>query len=57
MKKIYQIKITQYGVEYSLLARLRCLLGLILNKYRPGILQTNRRQTDEYRTRIQTEYI
>mgnify|MGYP006955182543 CR=1 FL=1 len=50
MKTIYQIKIAQYGVEFSLLARLHCLLGLNLNKFQSEMIQTKRRQIDEYRT-------
>ena len=50
MNKIFQIKMTQYGVESSLLARLHCLLGLSLYKFQPEMLQTKRRHIDEYRT-------
>ena len=50
MKKIYQITITQYEVEYSLLARLRCLLGLNLYQFHTEWLQSKRRQNDDYHT-------
>jgi hypothetical protein len=50
MKDIYEIKITTDGVEYSLLARLHCLLGLNFYKLQSEKLETKRRQTDEYRT-------
>ena len=50
MKKIFQIMMTQYGFEHSLLARLHCFLGLNSNIYQPEKLQTKRRQTDEYHT-------
>ena len=50
MKKIYQIKLTRYEVEYFLLARLHCLLHLSLYQFQPEMLQTKRRQTYEYRT-------
>lgn len=50
MNMFFQIKSTNYEVEYSLLARLHCLLGLIINNFQPEILQAIRRQTDEYRT-------
>jgi hypothetical protein len=57
MKKINQIKITKNEVECSLLARLHCLLGLNFYKFQPKIIHIKRRQIDEYRTRVQTEYI
>jgi hypothetical protein len=50
MENGYQIKTTQYEVEYSLLARLHCLLGLNLYIFQPETLHIKRRQTYEYRT-------
>ena len=47
MKNTYPIKIAHFEVEYSLLARLHCLLGLNSIKFQSGIFQTARRQFDE----------